>query len=513
LEAADVASLIPTPGGFALLGTDYRADGSAPGFLISGSADGSRWSQLVSPTGPAFDAIAGNELGWVAETSENDGTTQATTLWVSADGSSWVALPPAAGLQSANLHGFGSDAPITAGPRGFAIVGTRPEVGGSVADVWISRDGMAWAEATALKDRGFDQVLVLPNGFVAIANGCCVGFRGAAFSSDGLSWHDLSIDQGPSPDTADESGAMVEAIGSTLAILRPGPGGDVEVITVDLANAADQASVSWERRISADATFTGAGISGFASSGDRLLVLGYDRETFDPITWTSNDAIAWHRTELDAGAFGGGVPHQVALSGAAGSRSITAVGYRTNGAGDTRRQLWRSDDGATWSETGGDLLGVPPVAPTGPCPATTPIAVEDFLAMPPALWPRCFGDQVLRIRGVTAECGCGGVTTEQGSPAWLIDPLGYSDVYLSPRVVAADTGIGGLTIRINPANPLTVPPAGTYVELTGHFADPAAATCRIHPNSFFFGPVPPRGAVVARCEQTFVVTGIRTLPG
>ena len=96
---------------------------------------------------------------------------------------------------------------------------------------------------------------------------------------------------------------------------------------------------------------------------------------------------------------------------------------------------------------------------------------------------------------------------------WLIDPLGYSDGYLVPRVVPADTNGARLTVRINPVHPVQVPAAGTYVELTGHFADPAAATCRIYSNPGAFGPVAPKGRTVAFCEQTFVLTGIRTLPG
>ena len=514
LESANVGSLIPTPGGFAAIGNESKADGTSPNFVVSGTADGSTWTRLAaSPGGSLFSAMAGGPLGWVGATEERDGTSLTTGLWFSRDGTTWESLPDQAGIGTISLDGFGSLAPITAGSGGFAIVGLKTVDGNSVTGVWVSLDGRSWTEATALGDKGFDQVLVLPDGFLAVANGCCVGLRAAAFSHDGVSWRDISVDPDSPIGTSYEGGALIAAAGSTVVLLRLGTSGNIEVVTGSFANNAGQAGISWTHDVEADHAFAGDSVSAMTSSGGNLGVVGYDRKTFAPITWTSTDAKSWHRTNLDAGTFGGGVPSQVAMSGAAGSTSIAAVGYRVNGAGAIRPALWHSDDGSAWSAVDGDLLGVLPVAPTGPCPATTPTAIEDFLAMAPPLWPVCFGSQTLKIRGVTANCDCGGATSQQGSPAWLIDPLGFSEVYLVPRIVPADTNTGGLTVRINPAHPVQVPAAGTYVELTGHFADPAAATCRIYSYPGAFGPVAPRGRTVAFCEQTFVLTGIRTLPG
>lgn len=90
-----------------------------------------------------------------------------------------------------------------------------------------------------------------------------------------------------------------------------------------------------------------------------------------------------------------------------------------------------------------------------------------------------------------------------------LDPLGYSAFWLSPAVVQADTGNDGFGVMINPAHPVTVPAANTHVELTGHFDDPAATTCRAWSGG---GPVLPREQTVASCRQAFVVTAIRRLP-
>ena len=515
MESANVGSLVPTPSGFAALGNEYKADGTSPTFVVSGTADGSTWTRLaVSPGGSLFSAMAGGPLGWVGATEDRSGPSVATTLWFSSDGTTWEALPDQAGIGTISLQGFGSLAPITAGPRGFAIAGWKTIGGNSVAGVWVSRDGRTWTEATALSDKGFDQVLVLPDGFLAVANACCGGLSAAEFSTDGVAWRDLSVDSGSPFGASYEGGALITATGSTVVILRLGESGNIEVVTGSFAINAGRAGIYWKHDVEADNTFAGVSVSAMTSSGGNLGVVGYDRTTLAPITWTSTDARSWHRTNLEASTFGGGVPSQVAMSGAAGSTSIAAVGYRVNSAGDIRPELWHSNDGSTWSAVDGDLLGILPVAPTGPCPGTTPTAIEDFLAMAPSLWPVCFGSQTLKIRGVTANCECGGTTDQQGSPAWLIDSLGFSDVYLVPRVVPAATNGAGLTVRINPAHPVQIPAAGTYVELTGHFADPAAAaTCRIYSNPGAFGPVVPKGRTVALCEQTFVLTGIRTLPG
>lgn len=514
LESANVGSLVPTPSGFAVLGNEYKADGTSPAFVVSGTADGSTWTRLaLSPGGSLFSAMAGGPLGWVGATSEADGSSVTTGLWFSSDGTTWESIPEQAGIGTISLEGFGSLAPITAGQGGFAIAGLKTIGGNSVAGVWVSLDGRTWTEATSLGDKGFDQVLVLPEGFLAVANGCCVGLRAAAFSPDGVSWRDLSVDADSPFGTSYDRGALIAATGSTVVVLRLGANGNIEFVTGSFANNAGRTGINWKHDVEADNTFAGDNVSAMTSSGGNLGVVGYDRKTLAPITWTSTDARSWHRTNLDPSTFGGGVPSQVAMSGATGSTSMAAVGSRVNSAGDTRPELWRSEDGSVWSAEGNNLLGVLPVAPTGPCPATTPTAIEDFLAMAPPLWPVCFGSHTLKIRGVTASCDCGGATGEQGSPSWLIDPLGFGDVYLGPRVVPAKTGGGAFTVKINPAHPVKVPAAGTYVELTGHFADPAAATCRIYSFPGAFGPVVPKGRTVAVCEQTFVLTGIRTLPG
>jgi hypothetical protein len=55
----------------------------------------------------------------------------------------------------------------------------------------------------------------------------------------------------------------------------------------------------------------------------------------------------------------------------------------------------------------------------------------------------------------------------------------------------------------------SVEPRGTIVRVTGHFDDPASATCRIEPGSDFSGAW--SGASELLCREQFVVTQIEKL--
>ncbi len=508
LDAAIVRSLVATPSGFAVLGVG-SANGPAT-FTLLGSSDGRRWSRVATgPSGPAFSFLAGGPLGWIASSSEANGTVGATALWFSTDGVAWDRVADGSGPALADLSNSETN-PLSAGSVGFAIVGQLTEAGNSVNATWVSRDGRTWAEATALHGRNTDRVLPLPEGFLAFAGGCCAGPGTALFSADGQTWRDLTTDPG-SPFDANTGQSLIAAVGSSLVVLRSGDGGAIETFSGDTAQGAGGAGIAWRHEASTDAAFDGAGLSIVTGAKGGALALGFDRTTLAPLAWTSADGAEWHRTALDVNLFGGGVPGLAATSGDDGA-SFVAIADRSNNAGDVRPQLWRSDDGNAWLDPAGDALGALPAGASVPCPTSRPTEVEEFLAIDPPLWPVCFGDAAIRVRGFIAECECGGITSEQGMPSWLIDPLGFSAFYLSGPIVSAATGPGGFGVKIDPAHSVTVPPPRTHVELTGHFDDPAAATCRVVPLAGAFGPVAPMAQTVALCRRAFVVTQVRRLP-
>jgi hypothetical protein len=510
IDAADVSSLVATPAGFALLGNEARVGPSAP-FIVAGTPDGRTWLPLrPSTTGPMFSAMAGGPLGWVATTDQWNGPSSGIDVWFSGDGVTWELEPNDAGFSASSLDGLGALAPISAGASGFAITGYRTVQGSSVSEVWISRDGRTWAEVAELEAKDVNQVMTMPAGFVALGGGCCAGIGVAAFSTDGTAWRDLTADAG-SPFGRGASPALVTSVRNTIVVLEPDATGALRVVTGDLGDGAGEGGVTWQHSAIADARFTGAAASAVATTGISTLVLGFDRRTLAPISWTSPDGRSWQRTALDPTTFGGGIPGLVSANGA-GAPAFAAIGFRANETGEVRPQVWRSDDGTSWTEGGGEVLGVPPPAPEAPCPSPPPTAVESFGAMAPSLWSVCFGSGELKVVGYLAGCGCGGTTAQQAAPQWLIDPLGLSAFYLVSRSDPAETGGGGFGAMINPAHPVAVPPIGTHVEVTGHFDDPASATCRVFPGSGGFGSVLPRAQTVAICERTFVATAIRRLP-
>ena len=509
LEETIVRSLVPTPSGFAVLGVGANNDEPAT-FVLAGSPDGRRWSRVTTgPSGPAFTFLAGGPLGWIASSNEAGGATDTTALWFSTDGVAWERVAARSGPAMADISNS-ETSPLSAGPVGFAIVGQLTEAGNSVSAMWFSRDGRTWTEAAELRGRNVDRVVHVPDGLVAFSGGCCAGPGTALFSTDGRTWRDLTTDPG-SPFDPDAGQALITTIGSTLVVIRSGAGGGIEVFSGDTAQAAGGAAIVWRHAASTDAAFGGAGVSTLAGANHGALALGFDRASLAPIAWTSPDGGAWQRTALDADLFGGGVPGLAASNAGEGS-SFVAIADRSNGAGDVRPQLWRSDEGSTWVDAASDALGSLPAVATGPCPVSRPKDVEELLTMKRSLWPICFGDAPLHVQGFIADCECGGTTTQQATPSWLIDSLGFSAFYLRGPIVAAASGPGGFGVMIDPTHPVTVPPTGTHVELTGHFDDPAAATCRVFPLPGAFGPVTPMAQSVAFCRAAFVVTGIRTLP-
>jgi hypothetical protein len=510
LAGATVRSVVSTPTGFALLGDAPGAQDPSR-LVLAGSPDGRTWSRLsTGSAGPDFAFLAAGPLGWIATSEGHGDPVRGTVLWFSADGVTWNRVPDQAGLSTSNLQNAESN-PLSAGPSGFAIVGQVTESGSSVAVTWTSRDGLIWTEATALHDKNFDRVLALPGGFIVASGGCCLGPGSAAFSADGATWRDLTPDPGSPFDPAGQ--VLIASVGSRLVVMRSGEHGDVQAFSGDVAGGAGETGVSWQHDPATDGLFAGAGISTATGGSGGAVVLGYDRTSLAPIAWTSTDGLAWARTALDATLFGGGVPALTAAGGSSGAVSFVAIAGRANAAAEVRPQIWRSDDGIAWSDTGPEPFDAPPVAATGPCPAAPPTAVEDFLAMAPALRPACFGDRVLKVRGVIEACECGGTTNQQATPSWLVDTNGYSAFYLSGPIVQAATGPGGFGVMIDPAHPVKVPSLGTGVELTGHFDDPAAATCRVFPLPGAVGPVVPKAQTVAFCRQAFVVTAIRKLAG
>lgn len=80
----------------------------------------------------------------------------------------------------------------------------------------------------------------------------------------------------------------------------------------------------------------------------------------------------------------------------------------------------------------------------------------------------CYGDQQLVLEGTVTHPCCGYVGPYRYEPTWL--------AYPSPSVFFHDHYLG---LRFNPDAGLPQPERGDVVRVTGHFDDPAAASCTV----------------------------------
>lgn len=117
------------------------------------------------------------------------------------------------------------------------------------------------------------------------------------------------------------------------------------------------------------------------------------------------------------------------------------------------------------------LDGHPVVQPTEPrCPAALPTAA-DVVGLIPAERLACFGSGPITLGPVALRSTSGKTAEATGTPTWLADSATIAlfgtagpDGAELPLLVRADPSVGQL-------------PVDGWVEVTGHFDDPAAAAC------------------------------------
>lgn len=486
-------TLLATADGFVAAGASLKADGVP--LMADGSADGRTWQGLAADEvfGGPLAGLAVGPLGWVAaeQVATTEGPGAGTALWHSPDGRRWERLADQADLG----HSF--PGPVSAGAWGFAMLGQAIDSGGtSFPAAWVSRDGRTW-RLTPASMAYPERVLVLDDRVVLLGQGS------AAFTLDGSTW----IDAGPVPGGEGIEIGVAAGLGTAVLASFAAPGSRLWRGT--FVGAGSDVSLDWE-----PAGLPGEGslgLAGVATGPLGALVVGFDRSSFLPIAWAATDGRAWQRADLDAGAFGGGVPSLLAV----GTESFVALGWDVSEGGDSVARAWTSQDGLRWSRSESDALGELPGPPSRECPSSVPTKAAELIAMvdaypsvPGAVWPFCFENRTLTLEGYVGQCdGCGGASNYVGSPDWLLDALGYADFWLGAS--AGDWGPGTISVQVDPERPVTIPAVGARVRVTGHFDDAAASTCRLVP--YGDAAVPPAGATVATCRRQFVVTAITVL--
>jgi hypothetical protein len=151
------------------------------------------------------------------------------------------------------------------------------------------------------------------------------------------------------------------------------------------------------------------------------------------------------------------------------------------------------------------LDGHPVVEPVAPrCPASIRDVV-DLVDLVAAERLACFGDGPITLGPVTLRGGVDKTSPATGSPAWLADSATVA-MFGSSGPKGVD---GPLLVRAGPA--LASLPLDTWLEVTGHFDDPASPDCqRSWTGDAGSAPSPETAAEqVFSCREQFVITTAR----
>jgi hypothetical protein len=479
------------PDGFLALGhpPDASNQSMSPYPIQSGDGIGWRFGSSDAFGGWDVSTATWGPAGWLAAGYVPAGDNYVTWLWSSADGLQWQSLGAMAGTD------IGDPGQLVASDDGYLLKTGADERSGSPI-FWFSADGGTWQETA--DPRGFGaanealRAIGIPDGFYIWGGGS--GPAWAAFSVNGRVW--AKVDTGPEG----ESMQLIEA-GSELLAIDADPDTGAPRVWV---GAFDRRHVAWQRETGDDNAFAGAVVTALVWDGQRAYAFGWDRPTEQPLVWT-RDADSWTRRGLPESF--GGIPH----SAAAGPAGVVVIGQRPTLRGDNPI-MWHQTVTGSWLPEPRPIFEAVPNPTAAGCPSA-PRDLAAFMVLDLAAAPVCFGDAQITMRAWSVRCQqCWGSGAGLGEPAWLVAPT-TNQLYLSPiKLIQADEWSTSMIL----APPVVWDPianAGTWVELTGHFDDPAAATCRYIPAVPELPNWRGQQAIIDNCRQTFVVTGVRAVSG
>jgi len=474
---AEVWGLRAGPDGFVAAGWKPWANGYGQ-FVASGAVDGARWREIDSTEFGGFtpSMVGSGPAGWLAIV-----PVQGNDEWVfhSSDAESWTPL----GV----MRGLGGELVIDLVGSDLGYVVTT-----SAHRLWFSQDGETWVESEQLIPGGPYRLAPVPGGFYAWRG---MGMRGlqegeGAFSSDGRRW--TPVLGGPVGDLSQVVAAGDRAVGLDT---------DPETGAVRAWEAAVlRDAVLWSRQTAAEGAFEGATVSTLVSDGAHAMAFGWDRQTEAPLTWTLVES-NWTRSPLPEDF--GGLP-RLAAGGAGG---FVAVGYRPTLRGQNP-VIWNRDDDGSWAPEPTPMLPAAPNPTADEC-GEPPDDAIGFHLLERALAIICFGDRPITFRAWSSPCEvCYGVPVGTSTPDWLAAPT-ENQLYLSP----IEGGHAFTSVVLAPS--VRSDPAWTsaWLEVTGHFDDPAAASCRWEPTLEELTYYPGRDQFVIQCRSAFVVTAVSVVEG
>ena len=136
------------------------------------------------------------------------------------------------------------------------------------------------------------------------------------------------------------------AVGSYLLEREREARTDLSITPIPSPMTADQlARLRWTATPEMAAEFGDAAVSTVVAGPTGLVAFGQARTSLGTLVWVSPDGRAWENIQLPSDAFGGGVPTHV-VSGGPG---YVAIGWDISIESGTRRAVWTSADGRTWT--------------------------------------------------------------------------------------------------------------------------------------------------------------------
>lgn len=477
-----IDALIAGETGFAGLGW-LGADGQYHQSVMR-SADGARW-ELVETTNmaPGYGfQLAHGPAGWLLVGTVEAQSGSIPWLWQSADLHEWQSIGSLRDL-------YGGVAQLVGSAQGYVM--THGGYGNGSASLWFSADGVLWSERWR-PDFGADylQLVATPMGYYAWGLPVSGGQVGAAFSPDGWTWTEVDA---PHHQTL----VGVVAVGQRLVALEPSPTG-----THVWMGTIRGTELTWEQDRSAAESFGEDGLTELVSDGTGAVVFGWERGTDAPLWW-SGDGVSWQRHRLPASAFGG-----IPRTAAGGPGGVAVVGYRPSIAA-ANPVIWHLDEAGRWIPEATPVLAAVPEPRRRDC-GEAPDDVLEVTTLDGRMMAYCFGDMPLVFRAWVAPCeGCWYASGGQYQPDWLAEATGNL-LHLSP---IEQEGLGGLEAVLPPSIERDLAWQSKWVEVTGHFADKAARSCRWEPDASEASWYTGTSEVVAACRSRFVVDRVRVVRG
>jgi hypothetical protein len=489
---------------------------------------------------PGLHVLLGGDSGFMAVRARDDGTLELVT---SADGRRW------SGTASSDVASLINQSAIAWGPAGWLSVGdrvSRSDDGSSWTDLgtlgenrlypeqfggsslgyliktsvaqpdspepavswWFSSNGLLWSELPNWGLPWYAEVGIAGSGSGFYAwNRSASDLRepgmAGAFTPDGRAWQVLA--DGPVG-----SAATVVFVGDRILGADQDPAsGAIRV----WRGAVEGGRLAWELPRQQPAVFGSDALALLAGDGQRAVVVSWNRGGEDVRSHVSTDGVSWAPIQAPDGGWSV-IPHW-----AVGSPAGILVADAIHDPVDPR--IWRLGD-TGWETVRAAALADPP-APAPGCPPP-PRDGLDFVLLDPALGQQCFGDAPLTFRAYSIRCrACDGRrSATPWEPAWLApdadwySPFGPSGLtpraglYLSPYQTYA-TGLPATTL--GPELGYSESWADAWVEVVGHFDDPAAQDCRELLDEAAEARYSGRAASIAGCRQRFVVTQVTVVDG